>query len=85
MSLALMAAECAARPVPDLLVRQALSVLRSPGRAELVCAKPAVLLDGVRRFIAPLPQPEFVVVTGSLYVVAEARGLFRDLADPELC
>jgi dihydrofolate synthase/folylpolyglutamate synthase len=167
MSLALMVAECAARPVPDPLVRQALSVLRSPGRAELVCSKSAVLLDGahspagaralavtlsesfpvdrrafvvgisvdkpaaeivtalgarpqdlvvccsadspramaaadleeivraalpstvieaarnvrdgVRRAVASLPRPELVVVTGSLYVVAEARGLFRDL------
>ena len=169
MSLALMVAEFAARPVPDPLVRQALSVLRSPGRAELVSSKPAVLLDGahnpagaralavtlsesfpvdrrafvvglsvdkpaaeivtalgvrpqdavvccsadspramaavdlaevaraalpstttevagsvrdgVRRAITTHPRPE-LVVTGSLYVVAEARDLLRDLIDP---
>ncbi len=173
MSLALMVAECAARPVPDPLVRQALSVLRSPGRAELVCSKPAVLLDGahnpagaralavtlsesfpvdrrafvvgisvdkpaaeivtalgvrpqdlvvccsadtpramaavdlaeivraalpstttevargvrdgVRRAIRTSPRPELVVVTGSLYVVGQARDLFHDLIDPGLC
>ena len=142
MSLALMVAECAARPVPDPLVRQALSVLRSPGRAELVCSKPAVLLDGahnpagaralavtlsesfpvdrrafvvgisvdkpaaeivraalpstttevarsvrdgVRRAIGTHPRTELVVVTGSLYVVGQARDLFHDLIDPGLC
>ena len=173
MSLALMVAECAARPVPDPLVRQALSVLRSPGRAELVCSKPAVLLDGahnpagaralavtlsesfpvdrrafvvgisvdkpaaeivtalgvrpqdlivccsadspramaavdlaeivraalpstttevarsvrdgVRRAIGTHLRTELVVVTGSLYVVGQARDLFHDLIDPGLC
>ena len=172
MSLALMVAECAARPVADPLVRQALSALRSPGRAELVCSKPAVLLDGahnpagaralavtlgesfpvdrrafvvgisvdkpaaeivtalevrphdvvvccaadssramaaadlaaivravvpsavvevarsvrdgVCRAIAARHRPELVVVTGSLYVVGQARDLFRGLLDPGL-
>jgi len=41
-----MAVECPAPPAPIPLAQQALSVLRSTGLAELVCAKPAVLLHG---------------------------------------
>jgi hypothetical protein len=41
--------------------------------------------EGVPRLIASLPHPELVVVTGSPYVVTEARGLFHDLVDPGVC
>ncbi len=170
VSIALMVAECATRPVPDPVVREVLSVLSSPGRAELVCAEPRVLVDGahnpagaralaatlsesfpgdrrtyvigtsvdkpaaeivaalgirpsdevvccsasspralpaadlleivrtaspstateavggvrdaVRRAVGSLPRSGLVVVTGSLYVVAEARRLFRNPTGP---
>lgn len=170
VSLALMVAECAARPVPDPVVRQVLSTLDAPGRVELACSEPRVLLDGahnragaralaatldesfpadrrtfvvgtsadkpadeivtalgvrshdrviccsadspralatpdlveivrvalpsaviggagsvrdgVRRALGSLPPPDLVVVTGSLYVVAEARRMFHGLIDP---
>ena len=165
-----MVAECATRPIPGPVVREVLSVLRSPGRVELVCAEPRVLVDGahnpagaralaatlsesfpgdrrtyvigtsvdkpaaeivtalgirpsdevvccpasnpralpaadllgivrtaspstateavggvrdaVRRAVDSLPRPGLVVVTGSLYVVAEARRLFRNPIGP---
>jgi folylpolyglutamate synthase/dihydropteroate synthase len=38
----------------------------------------------VRRAIGTHPRPELVVVTGSLYVVGQARDLFHDLIDPGL-
>lgn len=41
--------------------------------------------EGVPSLIASLPHPELVVVTGSLYVVTEARDLFHDLVDPRVC
>lgn len=166
ISIALMAAECVYRPIPDPVVRQVLSVFRNPGRVELVCGQPRVLVDGAHnpagaralaatlsdsfpgdhrtfvigtsvdkpagkiiaelgirpsdkvvccsaenpralpasalaeivretlpctaieavqgvrdaltRAIESLPSPELVVVTGSLYVVAEARRMFYD-------
>ena len=46
LGLALMTAECAARPIPEPVVRQVLSALGAPGRAELVTGEPPVLLDG---------------------------------------
>ena len=170
LGLALMAAECVARPIPESVVRQVLPAMSSPGRAELVSMEPPVLLDGahnpagaralaallaecfpadrrtfvigvsadkpaaelvsdlqirhddrvlccaadsprarhatdlaeiarvaspasaiesvdsvddaLRRAIASSSHPEFVVVTGSLYVVAEARRMLRDSLDP---
>ncbi|MHB1782712.1 MAG: bifunctional folylpolyglutamate synthase/dihydrofolate synthase [Acidimicrobiales bacterium] len=170
ISIALMVAECATRPIPDPVVREVLSALRAPGRVELVCAEPRVLVDGahnpagaralaatlsesfpgdrrtyvigtsvdkpaaeivaalgirpsdevvccsaespralsaadlveivrtalpstateaargvrdaVRRAVDSLPRPELVVVTGSLYVVAEARRMFHDPIGP---
>ena len=46
LSLALTAAECAVRPVPEPIVRRVLPALRAPGRVELVSSEPTVLLDG---------------------------------------
>lgn len=46
VSLALAAAECAVGTVPEPVVRRALSVLRAPGRVEVVNSGPPVLLDG---------------------------------------
>ncbi len=169
LGLALATAECAARPIPESVVRQVLGAISSPGRAELVSVEPSVLLDGahnpagarvlaallaesfpadrrtfvigmsadkpaaeivsdlrirqhdrvlccsadsprarrapdlaeiarvaspasvveaagsvgdaLRRAIDPPSHPELVVVTGSLYVVAEARRTLRDALD----
>ncbi|MHB1473611.1 MAG: bifunctional folylpolyglutamate synthase/dihydrofolate synthase [Dermatophilaceae bacterium] len=46
ISLALTLAECVTRPAPDAIVRRVLPALRAPGRVELACTKPRVLLDG---------------------------------------
>lgn len=170
ISIALMAAECVAGPLPELAVRHVLSDLRAPGRLELVCSEPRVLVDGahnpagaralaenlsesfpggrrtfvigtsadkpareivtaleirtsdqvvccsadspralpaadlveivhavspltavqaargvrdaVHRAVDAIPRSDLIVITGSLYVVAEARQVFRDLIRP---
>ncbi len=84
LGLALMTAECAARPVPESVVRQVLPRISSPGRAELVSAKPPVLLDGAHnpagaRALAALLAESFPVDRRTFVI-----GVSTDKPTPEI-